>query len=234
LLKSSCTELPNPGHVLAVLDRLEKCWHMEENPPHLRHEEPLDGLILTVLSQNTNDKNRDRGYVNLRKLFPSWESVATASSEDIREAIRVAGLSDVKSKRILEILEQIYKAFGAYSLKSLREKSSEEAKFFLLHLPGVGAKTTACVLLFDLGFPSFPVDTHISRFSKRVGWVKERCKPEEIGAVMEQVVPENRYLGGHVNIITHGRNVCLARTPRCSQCSVADLCVFAGKLKDNK
>ena len=226
LKEKVCKSLPNSFHVVKVLDRLELCWNMEKNPPDLRHEEPLDGLILTLLSQNTNDRNRDRAYESLRQLYPTWEEVAQADTERIKEAIRVAGLSDIKSKRIKEILVAVQDAFGSYSIKELRKRGREQARAFLFKLPGVGAKTVACVLLFDLGYPAFPVDTHIHRFSKRIGWAHDRCKPEEIEGMLEQVVPEERYLGGHINIITHGRNICLARQPRCDKCSVNDLCAF--------
>lgn len=229
--KDICDSLPNASHVAEVLDRLEECWNMEKDPPNLWHKEPLDGLILTLLSQNTNDKNRDRAYNNLKRIYPTWEDVAQAATEDIKESIRVAGLSDIKSKRMKDILEAVKASFGSYSIKALRDKSSEEARYFLSKLPGVGAKTIACVLLFDLSFPAFPVDTHIQRFSKRIGWAHERCKPEEIETMLEKVVPESRFLGGHVNIITHGRNICLARQPQCSHCAVRDLCMFAKNME---
>ena len=136
LKEKVCKSLPNSFHVVKVLDRLELCWNMEKNPPDLRHEEPLDGLILTLLSQNTNDRNRDRAYESLRQLYPTWEEVAQADTELIKEAIRVAGLSDIKSKRIKEILVAIQDTFGSYSIKELRKRGREQARAFLFKLPG--------------------------------------------------------------------------------------------------
>ena len=207
-----------PPHVDTVFDILEELWGKEKEEPRLGHEEPLDGLVLTLLSQNTNDRNRDKGFAALKAAFPTWERTASASAEAIEDVIRPAGLAKTKSERMLQILGAVREAFGDYSLKALAEKDDAEARNYLASLPGIGAKTVACVLLFDLGRPAFPVDTHIARFCRRMKWVEESLPPEEIQPLLEEWVPVERYLGGHVNIIEHGRGLCRARNPECAQC----------------
>jgi endonuclease-3 len=217
-----------PKDLDKAFDILEDLWGNEKNEPLLEHNEPLDGLVLTLLSQNTNDRNRDRGFAALKSVFPSWEAVASAPSESIAEAIRPAGLAKTKSERLLQILETIKASFGEYSLEKLKIMEDDAIRKYLSSLPGIGAKTVACVMLFDLGRAAFPVDTHIARFCRRMGWVEETLAPEEIQQVLEEWVPPSRYLGGHVNIIEHGRGLCRARNPECPGCPLAPYCFFAG------
>jgi endonuclease-3 len=217
-----------------ALDSLEIIYHNEINHDKLlltlRHEEPLDGLILTILSQNTNDKNRDAAYAKLKSDWNNWESVAKLRPEEIADSIRTAGLSSIKSERIIYILKKIKHDFGEYSLNALKNSEIDRVRDYLGTLPGVGPKTISCVMLFELGMPSFPVDTHISRVCKRLGFVPHSSKmnitPEEISVFMEQYVPKERYLGSHVNIIEHGRSVCKALRPNCSVCLINDGCPF--------
>jgi endonuclease-3 len=209
-----------------VLDLLESQWHNEENPRDLAHAEPLDGLILTVLSQHTNDRNRDVAFSRLKDRYPTWESAVAAGYDALEEAVRPAGLAPTKAKRILEIVEIVRKDFGRYSILPLVEKGRDDARKYLLSLPGVGEKTAACVLLFDMGLPAFPVDTHIARVCQRVGFVPDKTPAEAICALLEREVDPSRYLGGHINIIEHGRAVCKARGPLCRTCVAAGLCSF--------
>ncbi|MDR2180822.1 MAG: endonuclease III [Synergistaceae bacterium] len=213
--------------IAEFLDLLEARWHHEGNPPDLAHPEPLDGLILTVLSQHTNDRNRDAAFARLKERYPAWEEVAAAGYEAVEDAIRPAGLAPTKGKRILEILNVVQRDFGRYSIASLARRGRDEARKYLLSLPGVGEKTAACVLLFDMGLSAFPVDTHIARVCQRVGFVPQGTPPEDICALLEREVDPARYLGGHVNIIEHGRSVCKAHKPLCPSCSAAGLCSFA-------
>ena len=220
--------------ILSVLDLLEGVWHNEASPPSLGHGEPLDGLVLTVLSQNTNDRNRDRAFERLKARFPTWESVVGAGAEALEDAVRPAGLAPTKARRILEILEIVRGDFGAYSIAALAERGRDEARRYLTALPGVGEKTAACVLMFDMGLPAFPVDTHVSRVCRRVGFVPEKASPDAVCAVMEREVPPSRYLGGHVNIIEHGRAVCAARKPLCGACPLTALCtVGRGRIAES-
>jgi endonuclease-3 len=217
-----------------TLDSLESIYNNEKNHDALlleiRHEEPLDGLILTILSQNTNDKNRDAAFRKLKSSVNNWESVAALKSEELADYIRVAGLSSTKSERIITILKRIKSDFGEYSLKALLNKNIDYVREYLSSFTGIGPKTISCVMLFELGLPSFPVDTHISRVCKRLGFVPESSKknvtPEEISIFMENNMPKERFLGGHVNIIEHGRNTCKAQKPNCGACIINSDCPF--------
>jgi endonuclease-3 len=218
-----------PENIKDVFDVLEKMWGNESAPPDLAHDEPLDGLVLTLLSQNTNDRNRDRAFATLKVRFPEWEAAAAGTSEDIAECIRPAGLSRTKSERMLHILDTIKKTFGDYSMKELKSWESTKVREYLSSLPGIGAKTIACVMLFDLGKPAFPVDTHIARFCRRMEWVSEKTAPEEIEILLEEWVPPERFYGGHINIIEHGRGICGARKPACGKCLIATMCPYKEK-----
>ena len=215
-----------------ALDSLESIYHNEANHDKLlltiKHEEPLDGLIFTILSQNTNDKNRDAAFNKLKSKWNDWETVAALKPEELADCIRVAGLSSIKSERIIYILKKIKHDYGEYSLKALNDKDIVYTREYLSSFPGIGPKTVSCVMLFDLGLPAFPVDTHISRVCKRMGFVPQSTKknitPEEISVFMEEYVPIKRYLGSHVNIIEHGRKVCKAQKPNCVICSIREDC----------
>ena len=228
-------DLPDQQWVLSVIEILAGLWgHLR--PAKKMREEPLDGLILTILSQNTSDGNRDQAYKLLKSRFPQWDDALKATHDEIAAAIRPAGLYNIKASRIKETLEIIANRFGNCSLKQLRKMKKEDVIEFLSSLPGVGPKTLACVLLFDLGIPAFPVDTHVSRICKRIGWVHPQRSPREIQEIMELTVPENFYWPAHLDLISHGRNICLARKPKCEICPLNEhnLCLFAsgGKVND--
>ena len=212
--------------VTKILDALETQYHNEQYPPELGHSEPLDGLILTVLSQNTNDINRDRAYTNLKAHFPTWPDVIAAGASQLEDSIRTAGLAHTKAARIITILNRIHSDFGEYSILSLAGHGREFIREYLRALPGVGAKTVACTLLFDFKIPAFPVDTHITRISRRTGIAEEKSSPEEISRMLEEVVPESRCLGGHVNMIAHGRAVCHSQKPACESCVLSGMCKY--------
>ncbi|MBQ7196717.1 MAG: endonuclease III [Synergistaceae bacterium] len=216
----------NKEKIFFILDELENIYHNETQPPELGHEEPLDGLILTVLSQNTNDRNRDTAYRRMKAVYPTLESVIEAGATKLENVIKSAGLGHTKAGRIINILNIVHEDFGEYSLKPLLEKDSGEIRNYLKALPGVGAKTVACVMLFDMKIPAFPVDTHVTRVSKRVGVASLKDSPEEISQFYESVVPIARCLGGHVNIIAHGRDICHAKKPECEKCVLASQCNF--------
>ena len=210
--------------IIQVLDSLESQYHNEACPPELGHSEPLDGLILTVLSQNTNDKNRDNAFMNLKANFPEWHDVINAGSARLENVIRTAGLAHTKAGRIITILQRIHDDFNEYSIMKLSGHDRDYIREYLRSLPGVGAKTVACTLLFDFKIPAFPVDTHITRISRRVGIVPEKTSPEEISQILEGIVPESRCLGGHVNMIAHGRAICHSQKPECKSCILYDMC----------
>ncbi len=190
------------------------------------HGDPLDVLILTILSQNTNDQNRDRAYESLKQKFPTYEGIARAPTERVAEAIKVGGLHQQKAKRIQEILQRIQKERGHYDLRYLGALSTEEAVQELLKFDGVGKKTTGVVLTFSLNKPYFPVDTHIDRITRRLGLVKKREDPHD---VMNELVPDRLKYQFHLHLIWHGRQTCKARKPFCDRCVIADLCPYPKK-----
>lgn len=179
---------------------------------------PLDELIFTILSQNTNDVNRDRAYASLRRRFPKWEEVLEAQQDEVVEAIRVGGLARIKSARIQDILSWVKKEFGRLSLDFLCDLPVHEAEQVLSSLKGVGPKTVRCVLLFSCGKSVFPVDTHIIRIAKRLGWVPENSSSEQAHHILGQWVPPEKMLSLHMNLIRHGREICKAQRPLHESC----------------
>lgn len=183
-------------------------------------------LVSTILSQNTNDANRDRAYERLRAQFPTWEAVRDADEQAIKGTIRVAGLANHKAPAIQRSLRHITAYRGVLSLDFLREMPVAEAKEWLTAISGVGPKTAAIVLLFALDMPAFPVDTHIHRVTRRLGLIEEEVNREEAHVVLERLIPESLYYAFHLNVIHHGREVCVSRRPRCDACVIWDLCAF--------
>jgi endonuclease-3 len=190
-------------------------------------KDPLSQLINTILSQNTNDQNRDLAFKRLRQRFPTWEEVRDAPEDEVIEAIRPAGLAPTKAPRIQAILEKLSEEQGELSLDFLDDMALEDAKRWLLDLKGVGPKTAAIVLLFSLGRPAFPVDTHIHRVSTRLGLIPEGTSREKAHTLLETLIPETIYYPFHLNVIRHGREVCTARSPHCETCKLRTLCDFA-------
>jgi len=186
--------------------------------------DPVGELVNTILSQNTNDRNRDIAYGRLRQRFPTWEATRDAPVEEIIEAVRPAGLAPTKGPRVQAALRAITEHQGEISLEFLREKSLEDARRWLLDLDGVGPKTAAIVLLFALGRPAFPVDTHVHRVSKRLGLIPASTSREKAHVLLEDLVPEALFHPFHLNVIRHGRQVCTARKPRCESCVLCDIC----------
>jgi endonuclease-3 len=195
-----------------------------------RRSNPLDTLIATLLSQNTNDQNSYRAWLNLRKEFPTWRKVAAAPSRDLAQSIKVGGLKNQKAQRIQMILRSLHRERGSYNLDFLKSKSDEETMSYLMSMKGVGTKTAACVLVFSLGRDAFPVDTHIHRICNRLGLVKTKSADETYEA-MKALVPNGRAYSFHVNLIRFGRQTCKAGRPLCGACPLFDHCVFPGKLK---
>ena len=187
---------------------------------------PIDELISTILSQNTNDINRDRAFESLKTAFPDWEAVRDAKPEAVIEAIKIAGLANQKGPRIQAILRQLTQEHGSLDLAFLRELPPEDVHASLLRFHGVGPKTAAIVMLFSLDMPAFPVDTHIYRVTGRLGLRPPNINAEKAHAVLGQLFPEDSYYAAHLNLIRHGREVCHARQPLCERCSLQDLCQY--------
>ncbi|MGC9521397.1 MAG: endonuclease III domain-containing protein [Anaerolineae bacterium] len=191
-----------------------------------RGHDPVASLVNTILSQNTNDDNRDVAYEQLRERFATWEEVRDAPEDELIDAIRPAGLAPTKGPRIQEALQAITEEQGEISLAFLGDMPLAEARAWLLDLNGVGPKTAAIVLLFALGRPAFPVDTHVHRVTKRLGLIPKGTSREKAHELLEALMPEEIYYPFHLNVIEHGRTVCVARTPRCDVCVLTDLCCY--------
>lgn len=187
---------------------------------------PLDELVSTILSQNTNDTNRDRAFESLIAKFPSWEQVRDAEIQAIIAAIRPAGLANQKGPRIQNLLKEITKQRGSLDLSFLSEMTTDEARQWLLQFKGVGPKTAAIVLQFSLDKPAFPVDTHIYRVSGRLGIRPEKMNPEKAHEYLAALLPEETYYPAHLNLIRLGREICQARNPRCQECPLNDICSY--------
>ena len=185
---------------------------------------PLDELVSTILSQNTNDTNRDRAFQSLRTRFPTWEEVRDSPEEDVVEAIRSAGLANQKAPRIQAVLREITRQHGELSLDFLGEYSTDKALAWLTQFKGVGPKTAAIVLLFSLDKPAFPVDTHIYRVSGRIGLRPPNINAEKTHDHLAQLFPAETYYAAHLNIIRLGREICQARRMHCEGCPVNHLC----------
>lgn len=194
-------------------------WH--------RHHDPLSELIAVILSQNTSDANSTRAFASLRTRFPTWDEAADADVDDLEQAIRSGGLSRIKAARIKQILQQIRADRGSLDLSFLDNLSIDQSKEWLGGLPGVGPKTIGCVLLFSLGKPVFPVDTHVYRVSKRLGLVSNGISVERAHEVLGTAVPAEYVYQLHMNMVQHGREVCRPQHPRCLDCLLRELCPSA-------
>lgn len=191
--------------------------------------DPLDMLIATILSQNTNDRNSHRAYTELRRRYPTWDRVASAPPAALRSALRTGGMANLKSRHIRETLGTIKARYGRYDLGALRKKSSETIIEELTGLNGVGVKTAACVLLFALRRDVFPVDTHVHRICSRLGLAPGSRNPERTFEAMKELIPPGKAHSLHTNMIRFGRTVCRPLSPRCEMCPLYAHCTFDGK-----
>ena len=221
-------------------DRLRLVYGIPLAKPH---GHPIAELILTVLSQSTNDRNRDVAYLALRERFPgdTWMDIRDAPVDAIEEAIRPGGISKIKSARIKSILRAITdtapdhaggvgRASTAPSLDWLAHRSVAEAQRYLISLPGVGRKTAACVLLFAFGMHDVPVDTHVSRVATRLGLLRPGASFEEMHDTMLEITPAGEELEFHLNLLRHGRRTCYSRRPACRDCALQRMCPSAFKV----
>ena len=221
---------PARARVLRLRDRLREVYGVPLMAPH---GHPIAELVLTVLSQSTNDRNRDVAFLRLRTRFPSWEAVRDAPVAEIEEAIRPGGISKVKSARIQAILRAIAedprwpisdRSEHDLSLDWLPRVPLPEARDYLTALPGVGRKTAACVLLFAYGLRDVPVDTHVSRVGARLHLLQAGAPFERMHDQMLALTPPGQELELHVNLLRHGRRTCHARSPECEDCALARMC----------
>jgi endonuclease-3 len=215
---------PSARRVRGIRDRLRLVYGRPVAPPHRR---PLDELILTVLSQSTNDRNRDIAFLRLRGRFGSWDAVREAPLEEIEEAIQPGGLHRQKSVRI----QQILRALDGDDLLRLGDLDVAAARAELTRLPGVGRKTAACVLLFAFGMRDVPVDTHVSRVGTRLGLFRAGAPFEELHDDMLAITPPGQELELHVNLLRHGRRTCHSQRPDCAGCDLLRMCPTGMELR---
>jgi endonuclease-3 len=212
---------PPARRVRAIRDRLRETYGQVFWAPH---GQPLDELVLTLLSQTTNDRNRDVAYERLRERFPAWEAVRDAPVEEVEQAIRPGGISQVKSRRIQDILRALPEDLD---LSFVRDAPLEEARATLIALPGVGRKTAACVLLFAYGRRDVPVDTHVGRVATRLALLRPGAGSEEQHDAMIALTPPGEEMEFHINLLRHGRRTCHARRPDCVACPLRRMCPAA-------
>jgi endonuclease-3 len=194
-------------------------------PP--RRSDPLEELVLTVLSQHTSDVNAERSFRSLRAAFPTWEAVVRARPGRVADAIRSGGLAETKAPRIQAILREIRDRRGAFDLSYLRDLPDDAARAELMSLPGVGPKTAAVVLSFSLDRDAMPVDTHVYRVTRRLGWIPPTASAERADRLLHELIPAGMRTELHVALIRLGREICKAPTPRCRQCPLNDICPTA-------
>jgi endonuclease-3 len=218
---------PDRRRIRTILERLRSTYG---KPVERTHSAPVDELILTVLSQNTNDRNRDVAYARLRARFDSWDAVRDAPVIEVEDAIRPGGLAPTKAVRIQEIL----RALGDDDLSGLETEPLPSARERLCALPGVGRKTAACVLMFSFGRPDIPVDTHVFRVGTRLGLFRPGAGLEEAHDELLRVVPPEDAYEFHVSLIRHGRRTCVARNPRCDECPLLSLCPYGRALRRDR
>jgi len=216
--------LVNPNEKVAkITSALEEKFGIPQRESIL---DPLSNLMLTVLSQNTNDKNRDQAFRRLKERFPNWEGVMNADVYDIEELIRPGGLAKQKSERMVNILKWIYQEYGNLNLDNLCSMNPEVAIEQFCQLKGIGIKTISVVLMFSCGVDIFPVDTHVHRICRLLGFVPNNTSAEKTFWLMQPLVPEGKSFSLHMNFLKLGRTICLARKPRCKQCPINQYCDY--------
>jgi endonuclease III len=218
---------PPDGELVREVHRRLRSAYGPLEPP--RRLGPVEELVLTILSQNTSDVNRDRAWSALRRRFSTWEDLARARPAQVADVIRPGGLSNVKAPRILAVLREIQAREGAIDLSWMRDASDQEIVEYLTSLPGVGPKTAACVLAFSLDRPALPVDTHVHRVAERLGFLPDGTSGARVHQVLASLVPPRLRVAMHVGMIRHGRELCRAGRPRCEVCPLQDLCPTAPK-----
>jgi endonuclease-3 len=223
-------------HLVRVYALLVRTYGEPQNEPDY---DPLGGLIGTILSQHTSDINSGRAYNQLVTTFPTWEEVRDAPTDKIVEAIKCGGLANIKSIRIQDVLHTLTerqkengetKTLAEYLYNELTRRSTEEASRFLRELPGVGPKTAACVLMFHLDRPAFPIDTHVWRTTRRLGLIGPNVSADLAHTLFTQITPPEWVYPLHVNLILHGRQICQAQRPKCSLCPLYSECAYVGSV----
>lgn len=226
----------NVGRIPEVIARLADAYGIT---PWRPHHDPVSELVLTMLSQNTSDVNSGRAFARLLERFPSWDAVIDAPLPELIAAIQPGGLAPTKAPRIQAALRDVRERAGGFDLRLLGDLPLEAARAWLRSLHGVGPKTVACVLLFALGRPAMPVDTHVFRVATRLALIPERAgkaamTAEKAHDLLEAAVAPEDFYAFHIGLIKHGRRVCAAQRPRCGECVLRDLCPSAGTFAETE
>ena len=221
------TDKPSTSEILTVDRRLKRLYGEPARP----RRDPVSQLIGTMLSQATTDTQTARSFAELRRRYPTWEQVREAPVSEIARAIRSSGLSGQKAPRIKKALQQITKERGRIELNFLDKMPPEEAKRWLMNMAGVGPKTASIVLLFSLRKPFFPVDTHVYRVTQRLGWVPLNASAEKAHEILGALIPPRLYFRLHINLIRHGREICIAGIPRCELCPLQSPCEYYRRVR---
>src|SRR6266487_448246 len=232
---------------ITPMKHLEKVYELPlrtyGEPKSEPDDDPLGGLVGTILSQSTSDINSDRAYQRLIATFPAWEDVRDAPTHLVAETIRSGGLANIKARRIQDVLltltEQQHEKGGIQSLSDylfdeLSRRTSEDAWHYLRSMPGVGPKTAACVLLFNLGRPVMPIDTHVYRTARRLGLIGTKVTVDQAHTVFAKITPPEWVYPLHVNLIRHGRQICLAQRPRCALCPLYSECTYVRSISSQE
>ncbi len=228
------TSITPPVHLARIYELLITTYGEPKNEPDY---DPLGGLVGTILSQHTSDINSERAYQNLVTAFPTWEGVRDAPTYQVAEAIRRGGLANIKAPRIQDALHTLTEwqaadgstgSLSAYVGDVLNRYEPEEAWRYLRSIPGVGPKTAACVLMFNMGRPVMPVDTHVHRVSRRLGLIGPKVSADQAHEIFAKITPPEWVYPLHVNLIRHGRQVCHAQRPDCLHCPLYTECAYAG------
>ena len=223
-------------HLVRVYELLLRTYGEPKNEPDFN---PLGGLVGTILSQHTSDINSDRAYKQLIVTFRTWEDVRDAPTYLVAEAIRSGGLANVKAHRIQDVLlmltelkqeQGVTKTLAEYFYDELTRRTSEDAWFYLRSMPGVGPKTAACVLMFNLNRPVMPIDTHVHRVSKRLGLIGLKVSADQAHEIFAKITPPEWVYPLHVDLIRHGRQVCHAQRPECGKCTLYSECAYVGSV----
>jgi endonuclease III len=215
---------PTRTRPLAPREIITRLSSLYGEPVWRPHGDPMSELVLTILSQNTSDANSGRAFMRLRLRFGTWEELLVAAPDEIVTEIQVGGLARIKAPRIKAALEAVYERLGSFDIEFLRNLPLEEAKGWLRELKGVGPKTAACVLMFALGRPALPVDTHVHRVAQRLGLVPAKAGAVEAHDILEAVLEPAEVYPFHISLIKHGRRLCRAQRPLCERCPLLDGC----------
>ncbi len=225
-------------NLLQLAKKLKKEYqqvrHYQQDPPASAISKTVLGvLVVTILSQASNDVRTKKIYCELKERYSTWEQLADADPDEVVDVLRAGGLARQKTRYLQSVLSHVHCDFGDYSLETLSDWDNDKCYQYLTDLPGVGPKTAACVLLFGLNRDVFPVDTHVARISTRLGLVDASDSAEKIQKILSEYIPGGWSLSLHLNMLEHGRTICKARNPDCVNCSVSDVCQFRNSNNDD-